>query len=157
MEEKKKKKYNPYWKKNKNKHKNNNKDTKNNNETAELSAEDMASDVPEDELREEIVEKENIRYERPTSEDILEVKALVEEKNNTNNQIKKRTFTESEQNSGSYNVGLKKNNTLWRKYLDNNLWPLSSTYSINDSGFPSSFKINFTISIFAISLCPPTL
>ena len=58
MEEKKKKKYNPYWKKNKNKHKNNNKDTKNNNETAELSAEDMASDVPEDELREEIVEKD---------------------------------------------------------------------------------------------------
>ena len=27
----------------------------------------------------EISEKENIRYERPTSEDILEVKALVEE------------------------------------------------------------------------------
>jgi hypothetical protein len=25
-----------------------------------------------------------------------------------NNQIKKRTFTESEQNSGSYNVGMKK-------------------------------------------------
>ena len=33
----------------------------------------------------------------------------MEEKINTN-QIKKRTFTESEQNTGSYNVGLKKNN-----------------------------------------------
>lgn len=33
----------------------------------------------------------------------------MEEKINTN-QVKKRTFTESEQNSGSYNVGLKKNN-----------------------------------------------
>ena len=32
------------------------------------------------------------------------------EENKNNNQVKKRTFTESEQSSGSYNVGMKKNN-----------------------------------------------
>ncbi len=87
MEEKKKKKYNPYWKKNKNKHKNNNnKDTKNNNETAELSAEDMDLDVSEGETREEIVEK-NASESEPNEE---KVKKDTHEKSITSKNNKKQ-------------------------------------------------------------------